>query len=169
MSKARVINARRIRLNASLFDKKKVMSFLKATEQFIKKTMVPQNLPNSDFALGYDTSNHALLGPEMHMPWGYPEPGWPAAQTGQFEPANINESRPVCKAPTLLPVCAPKEDQNQQASDSQADLEALLFSLDESGLRVSELKALPSGAMRITVDDLFCNHVREPEFVRVGG
>ena len=45
----------------------------------------------------------------------------------------------------------------------------LLYSLDESGLRVSELKALPSGAMKITVDDLFGKQAREAEFVRVGG
>ena len=167
MSKARVINARRIRSRASLFDKKKVMSFLKTTQQFIKKTMVPQNLPNPDFALGYETSNHALLGLEMHMPWGYSEPYWPAANTGQLVPSNFNEPPTACDA--HLPVCAPKRDQNQQVSDSQTELEVLLYSLDESGLRVSELKALPSGAMKITVDDLFGKQAREAEFVRVGG
>jgi hypothetical protein len=169
MSKARVINARRIRIRADLFDKKKVMSFLKATQQFIKKTMVPQNLPNSDFDLGYNQSNDALLALETPMPWGYPESDWPAANTGQLEPVTINESHTARQAQTHFPVCAPQSVQNQQASNSQADLEALLYSLDESGLRVSELKALPSGAMRITVDDLFGNQVREPEFVRVGG
>ena len=167
MSKARVINARRIRSRADLFDKKKVMSFLKTTQQFIKKTMIPQNLPNPDFAMGYETSNRALLGLEMHMPWGYSESDWPAANTGELVPVNLNETHTACYA--HLPVCVPESVQKHQASDSQAELEVLLYSLDESGLRVSELKALPSGAMRITVDDLFGRQVRQAEFVRVGG
>jgi hypothetical protein len=172
MSKARVINARSFRIRAAragLFGKQKVMSIVKTTEQFIKRALEAENPLQAEFALGYDHLNDAQLGVEMPMPWGYPEPDWPAAKTGQLEPVTIKEPHTACKSEMNLPVCAPESVQNQQASNSQADLEALLYSLDESGLRVSELKALPSGAMRITVDDLFGNQVREAEFVKVGG
>jgi hypothetical protein len=171
MSKARVINARRFRIRAGLFDKQKVMSFLKATQQFIKKTMVPENLPQTGYALGYDHSNDAQLGVKIPMPWGYPVSDWFTPKTGQLKPLNNNDSRTACEADVHLPVCAPKKIQNQQACKNQADeLEGLLYELDAAGLRVSGMKALPSGAMRITVDDLLGKkHLREPEFVRVGG
>ena len=173
MSKAHVINARHFRIRAAragLFDKQKVMSFFKATEQFIKKTLVAEKLPQAEFALGYDHTNDAQLGSPMPMPWGYPVSDWFTPKTGQLEPLNSNESHTACEAEVYLPVCAPKSDQNQQACNNQAEeLEMLLYTLDEAGLRVSEMKALPSGAMRISVDDLLGKkHVREPVFVRVG-
>ena len=72
------------------------------------------------------------------------------------------------EVPTLYPELDQKE-QNDKANNAD-ELEDLLDFLGKSGLKVNEVKALPSGVTRITVDDLLgMNHTKEPEFVRVRG
>ena len=62
-----------------------------------------------------------------------------------------------------------QKERNDQANNT-GELEDLLGLLGKSGFKVDEVKALPSGVTRITVNDLLgMNHVREPEFVRVRG
>jgi hypothetical protein len=48
------------------------------------------------------------------------------------------------------------------------EIKSLLNVLDENGFKVSNMKALPSGVTRITVEDLLGKETtKEPEFVRV--
>jgi hypothetical protein len=62
-----------------------------------------------------------------------------------------------------------QKERNYQANNT-GELEDLLGLLNKSGFKVDEVKALPSGGTRITVDDLLAmKHTKEPEFVRVRG
>jgi len=53
---------------------------------------------------------------------------------------------------------------------TSVDPDGLLLFLKQNGQKIAEVKALPSGFVRITVDDLIAAaKIREPEYVRVGG
>jgi len=88
-------------------------------------------------------------------------------------PKERTSKRPVVALPynrvaeSIMLNQVPARKEPIKRSLSTKDLENLLAAFKESGMGVTEVKSLPSGATRITFDEFFgARQEREPEFVR---
>lgn len=84
----------------------------------------------------------------------------------ESKPAVLEDQRGQYPALTYEPM----QEEPQEEMNPAEELETLLSILAATGIQVADVKELPSGAVRITIDDLL-KPVKErtPEFVRVGG
>ena len=86
------------------------------------------------------------------------------SETGQWTmlPAKGTDVVPDSTGNTVL------NRQLNQGSNT-GELQELLSFLDNGGLKVGEVRALPSGGIKITLDELIAiKQTKEPELVRVG-
>lgn len=83
------------------------------------------------------------------------------------KPAAALHYNKVRELPLLNQVPAQREPINKSLGTN--DLKNLLAALEETGMKVKEVKSLPSGATRITFDEFMASRkIRQSEFVRVG-
>lgn len=162
MSKAYVVKTKRLKKKAKKVVKPKdpFLRFFGATDAFLDYSKHYGEFSFSPIGDGFDTTLDIPLAPELPLETPIFENFYGVVSSDAYLlPENI-ETFPLLPEPEPI-------GQIEQI-DNAADLEHLLALLDDSGIKVDEVKALPSGATRITVADLLgTNRVKEPEFVRV--
>jgi hypothetical protein len=166
MSKSIVIKNTRFRNKIKNFFKPKhpFMKLFGATDAFLSYSKDINKLSFAATGVGFGSSLDVPLGPALPLGKYAFEP--------VYEKVAVKSDVFLLPEKTEIPVLNPQFDQIEQNdhANSADEIESLLELLDKSGLKVDEVKALPSGGTRITVDDLFgMKHTREPEFVRVRG
>lgn len=162
MSKAYVIKTKRLKKKAKKVVKSKdpLLRFFGATDAFLDYSKYYGEFSFSPIGDGFDASLNIPLVPELPLETpAFKNFFGVISSDAYLLPENV-------EAPVLLP--EPEHIGRIDRVDSKADLKHLLALLDDSGLKVDEVKALPSGATRITVEEfLSMNRAKEPEFIRV--
>jgi hypothetical protein len=125
---------------------------------------------DTELGMGFSHTWDVPLSPVLPMPLDYPfELSTPLNVHGQIQTGDESPV-PADKAGSFLPALTAGTVKSEQVSHDTGknELDELLAFLSQAGHSVSEVKALPSGAMRITVDDLMAmSQVRQPSLVRV--
>jgi hypothetical protein len=166
MSKSLVIKNNRFRNKIKNFFKPKdpFMKVFGATDAFLSYSKDISKLSFATTGVGFGSSLGVPLPPALPLGKSAFEP--------VYEKVAVKSDEFLLPEKTEIPVLNPELDQkerNDQANNT-GELDDLLGLLDKSGFKVDEVKALPSGVTRITVNDLFgMKHDREPEFIRVRG
>lgn len=170
MSKSIVIKNTRFRdwakqkFNKIFRPKDPFMKLFGATDGFLSYSKDINKLSFAATAVGFGSSLGVPLPPALPLGKYAFEP--------VYEKVAVKSDAFLLPEKTEIPVLNPQFDQIEQNdhANSADEIESLLELLDKSGLKVNEVKALPSGGTRITVDDLLrMKHTKEPEFVRVRG
>jgi len=159
MSKAHVTNIERVKMCCKRIlssGRGMVMSVFEASNSYLSECC---------FSTAYVNSS----------PWGTPLSfSKPVGNGFAIEDNSIQKD---LSEKALLPISMVKSintdycmdsDKEKSQETNEKNLKTLLDFLSEAGQNVSELKALPSGTVRITVDDLLMSQKsKEAEFARV--
>ena len=140
------------------------MKFFGATDAFLGYSKDIDKLSFAATSLGFGSS--------LDVPFSPALPLENIALENDFGDETVKSNLYLLPEKTEDPIFYPQFEQkerNDQANNT-SELEELLGLLDKSGFKVDEVKALPSGITKITVNELLgMNHGREPEFIRVRG
>ena len=151
----------------------KFMSFFGATDLCLKNLQGIDNISATYSSGGLGSSWDVPLSSAEPLPSELAPIPLPAPESAAGEACR--RSRDVILPPkreSTVPAlasgagCIEQHDQDTRVNE----LEELIEFLGEKGHKVAEVKALPAGITRITVEDLLSKkNVREPELVKVGG
>lgn len=177
MSRAFVINTKWLsnRVNKAreyLKPKHAVNKLFGATGLYLQYSQGFDRLSLASLEVGQSPSLNAPLPPSVPMSMKYPD-ALPAIEAKPIEiekTANTDVVFDTCGnlIPTLMDYRGQIEYVDQKKNSNE--LEDLLNSLDETGLKVSEVEKLSAGVTRISVEDLIgTRNAKEPELVRVRG
>jgi len=178
-------------------EEQKFMSLFGATDLYLNNTAGLDQASVGLFAQGSLTGawgDAPILAfePLSHEITAQPNPDNPESfpgehhrSIGEIIMASQKESKTVAEVPEQDPVILDHPEpvtsyesdhgpEQVQADETKTDLEYLTGALSDSGHRVSDVKKLPSGAVRITVEDLIqgqeIGRLRpEPVFAGAGG
>jgi len=134
----------------------------------------PMGLPTLDLPTGIDSVS-PILADATPLTEGFAPLDSPATLPATVVPQKAPSQQPVPvslphKKIPELPLLSRVSVQAEQVKEGPEAgvVENLLFVLHESGMKVKEVMALPSGTTKITLDELFtARQAREPELVRV--
>lgn len=163
MSRAYVISRRRLRASEFLRKQKaEIMKCIEATRHYITNPQFCGSIP----PVTLDIPLVDAMGAHNSFPMlpDYPSV-WARKAEHKAEGALVPLS--TMKQPPGIPM---EHDCEAGHASSAETLSELLGFLKEAGQHVSEVKALPSGAVRINVDELLSGmKAREHEYVYAGG
>jgi len=147
----------------------KFMKLFGATDLYLNNTkgIGPVAMPdlglNSDLGWAAPISSGIPLSSDSFIPIR------PVTQRDAVIPKQAKASMSSTQTETKGDRKEPSFAEGEAHSSEKHEVGELLSFLDEAGVGVGEVKTLPSGATKITLEDLFGPmHTKEPEFVRVG-